>query len=94
MSSVVSKSITLENYKKPNAMYYHHFERNARRIRNKALFFTIAFHVALIGGIVMSGTQDWQDYVPAVVQEWLGMEDQEAVAVQLPDEQQEAPIRP
>lgn len=72
-------------------MINYQFEKNARRNRSKALFFTIAFHALLLGGIYMSGDADIEEYIPDVVQEWIGM-DEETVA-NLPEEK-EAVIRP
>lgn len=73
---------------------YDPFERNARRNRSKALFLTLFIHGALLGGILMSSSVDWQEYVPAFVQEWMGMEDEESVAVQLPDQPEGKAVRP
>lgn len=74
-------------------MINYQFERNARRNRQKAIFFTIAFHACLIGGVLMTSDGDWKQYVPDVVQEWLGMDSEEEVVAKLPEDKKEA-IRP
>ena len=72
----------------------YQFERNARRNRNKALFFTIAFHACLLGGLLFANDVEWTDYVPDVVLETLGVDQHtdEAVA-NLPEDKKEV-IRP
>jgi len=69
------------------------FERNARRNRNKALLFTIAFHALLAGAIFFGNDKTVEEYVPEVVQEWLGMDTEEEAIVAIPEDQKEV-IRP
>lgn len=52
----------------------YQFEKYARRNRSKAVFFTVAFHALLLGGILYSGDVEWKEYVPDVVLETLGMD--------------------
>lgn len=73
-------------------MINYQFEKYARRNRTKALFFTVAFHGLLLGGIFMSGDADIEEYIPEIVQEWIGMDSEEAVA-NLPEDKKEV-IRP
>lgn len=74
-------------------MLNYQFEKNARRNRSKALFFTIAFHAILLGGIFMTGDADLEDYIPDVVQEWIGMDSEEEAVANLPEDKQET-VRP
>ena len=74
-------------------MINHQFERNARRSRNKARFFTLAFHLCLLGGFFMTSEADWESYVPDVVQEWVGMDTEEEAVANLPEDKKEI-IRP
>jgi hypothetical protein len=62
-----------KNDQTPTAMNNYKFERAARSNRQKALIFTMMFHVFLIGAIAYSGEIDWKDYVPESVKERLGM---------------------
>lgn len=57
-------------------MYNHYyFERAARKRRTKAVVLTILFHMFLIGGLAyLSAGPGWQEQLPAVVQEWFGLE--------------------
>lgn len=74
-------------------MLNYQFEKNARRNRSKALFFTIAFHAILLGGIFMTGDADLEDYIPDVVQEWIGMDSEDEAVANLPEDKQET-VRP
>lgn len=74
-------------------MLNYQFEKNARRNRSKALFFTIAFHAILLGGIFMTGDAELEDYIPDVVQEWIGMDSEEEAVANLPEDKQET-VRP
>jgi hypothetical protein len=71
----------------------YQFERNARRNRTKALFFTVAFHALLLGGILYSGNVEWRDYVPDVVLETIGMDQPEEAVANLPEDAKEV-VRP
>ena len=50
------------------------FERAARFNRYKAILVTVAFHVAIIGVFGLSGEDNYKDYLPETVKEWLGMQ--------------------
>ncbi|PHN07993.1 hypothetical protein [Flavilitoribacter nigricans] len=69
-------------------MINYQFEKNARRNRIKALFFTIAFHAILLGGIFMTGDAGIEEYIPDVVQEWIGMDSQDEAVAKLPEDKQ------
>jgi hypothetical protein len=58
-------------------MTNHRFKKAARKNRTKALFFTILFHVALLGGIAYSTGSDVKAYLPDGLLEMMGMEKQE-----------------
>lgn len=69
-------------------MINYQFERNARRNRQKAMFFTIAFHLCLVGGLLYADDIPWQEYVPDTVQEWLHIDQTEEAVVVLPEDKQ------
>ena len=52
------------------------FERAARFNRYKAIFFTLLFHVALIGSFGLYGEDAYKEYLPDTVKEWIGMEEE------------------
>ena len=62
------------------------FKRAATARRFFAIFFTLAFHVTLIGGLAYSSQNDtsFDQYLPDTVKEWLGKDlnakDEKAVA--------------
>ena len=64
-------------------MYNHYyFERAARKRRTKAVFLTVLFHLVLIGSIAyFSAGPEWQEQLPAIIQEWFGMAPAEQVPV-------------
>lgn len=74
-------------------MINYQFEKYARRNRNKALFFTIAFHALLLGAVIMGDDVEIKEYVPTVVQEWLGMDESADAVAKLPEDEKKA-IRP
>lgn len=74
-------------------MINYQFEKNARRNRYKAIFFTLSFHAILLGGIFMSGDVDIKEYIPDVVQEWIGMDSDTETVADLPEDKKEV-IRP
>ncbi|MCG8327939.1 MAG: hypothetical protein MI974_09660 [Chitinophagales bacterium] len=53
------------------------FKRAAQLNRTKAVFFTVAFHVMLLGGIAYSTDADYESYMPDVVKEWLNIDIEE-----------------
>lgn len=61
-------------------MYHRQFERAARLNRSKAIFFTIVFHVILLGVLASGSKGDWQKYLPSALQDILGTEQSEEVA--------------
>ncbi|HMQ49865.1 MAG TPA: hypothetical protein PKA00_20595 [Saprospiraceae bacterium] len=60
-------------------MYHRQFERAARLNRSKAIFFTLVFHVILLGALASGSKGDWQKYLPSAVQDLFGMEQSEEV---------------
>ncbi len=54
--------------------YLRKSRKAASAHRATAIFFTILFHVVLIGGIAYSTGADMEKYTPEIVKEWLGME--------------------
>ncbi len=74
-------------------MINYQFEKYARRNRYKAIFFTAAFHAILLGGIFMSGDAEIEEYIPEIVQEWIGMDSEEEAVAKLPEDKKEV-IRP
>jgi len=62
-------------------MTNYRFKKAAKKNRAKAVFFTILFHLVLLGGIAYSTGADVEVYIPDVLQEMLGMDtDGETVA--------------
>ena len=57
-------------------MTNHKFKKAARANRAKAIFFTVAFHVALFGAIAYSTDADVESYVPDVVKDLIGMSEE------------------
>ncbi|MCB9275858.1 MAG: hypothetical protein H6564_17560 [Lewinellaceae bacterium] len=67
-------------------MIDYRFERNARKNRRTALYFTILFHALLIGGLAYSGSGgNLQELLPAKVKAWLGLEQPDQAAAQVKD---------
>ncbi|GJM33207.1 MAG: hypothetical protein DHS20C18_22080 [Saprospiraceae bacterium] len=60
-------------------MSVYKFERAARFNQAKAVFFTLAFHVFLIGGIFYAGEGKLKEYMPEKVKTFLGMQDEKQV---------------
>lgn len=63
--------------------YNHKFERAASARRATAVFFTILFHLLLIGGIAYSTGVDMNKYTPEFVKTLLGMEDDGAATAKV-----------
>lgn len=61
-------------------MQNYRFKRAAQGRKAAAVFFTIAFHVGLIGFLVSGGDLDLDQYLPENVKAWLGMEESVADA--------------
>ena len=58
-------------------MSNYDFSKNERARRRKALWVTLAFHLALFASILIFSSEevkDWKDLVPEPVKEWLDME--------------------
>ena len=53
------------------------FKRAAQLNRTKAVFFTVAFHIAFLGGIAYSTNADYESYMPDVVKKWLNIDVEE-----------------
>jgi len=58
-------------------MTNYDFSKNERARRRKAMWVTVAFHLALFGSILVFSTEevkDWKDLIPEPVKEWLDMD--------------------
>jgi hypothetical protein len=56
-------------------MSHYLSERHARRNRRKALYFTVFFHLLLLGGLAYySSGADWRELLPQALQASLGIE--------------------
>jgi hypothetical protein len=66
-------------------MTNYKFKKAARANRAKAVFFTIAFHIALFGAVAYSTDADVKSYLPDAVKDLIGMHEE------LPEKEQ---IRP
>lgn len=63
--------------------YNHKFEQAARARRAKAVFFTILFHILLIGAIAYGTGGDMEKYAPDFVKTLLGMEEDGAATAKV-----------
>jgi len=63
--------------------YNHKFERAASARRAKAVFFTILFHILLIGAVAYGTGADLEKYTPEFVKTLLGMEEDGAATAKV-----------
>ena len=65
-------------------MTTYDFSKQERARRRKAMWITVAFHLALFGSILVFSSgevEDWRSLIPEPVKEWLNIEAEPPAAV-------------